>query len=244
MPLTHITSAIRAEDIIRAGSISTRMCGIAGGPRAYFFYGRPAYRTEDSAVLKLEGACPFCFIFRESLIARADNIHAFDTGAHANRLYSHILTQDMAVEDFSLGTQMERPNKLIAKVFASMSAYFDGDRTRVISASDGAEAWEFHARAYIELISSAGRNEPDDRVCSIEIAIAEAVPLNGNLLAVVVPHTLWSGNKRAPWLEALETAGASILPSPFHGGRAPESYHCQGEGVVRDYYRTALELPV
>lgn len=244
LPLTHITSAVRAEDIIRAGQIDPTPCSVMGVPTAYFFYGRPAYRTESSPVLKLEAACPFCFIFKDVLITRAERIHAFDTGAHAKRMYSHILTEDMAVEDFSLETDIIRPNKLVARVFSSMSAYFDADRNQIVPANEGAEAWEFHARAYIELISSAGRNEPDDRVCSIEIAIGESVPLRGNLQAVVVPHTLWAGDKKSPWLETLEQDGATIIPYPFYAGRPPEYYHCQLEAVVKEYYRSVLGLPI
>jgi hypothetical protein len=237
MPLTHITQSLLAEDIIRGGQVLPEHCDVIGKPVSFFFYGRPAFRLAEGDVLKLEAACPFCFVFNSTLIDKAEEIHPFDTGAFAKRLYSHVLVEKMNLRDFSLEKDASRPNRLIAAVFASMSAYFDGDRTKIISAFEGSEAWEFHARAYIELLLSPGRNEPDDRICSIEVAISEAVPLTGNLRAVVVPHTLWAEDAKAPWLKQLQDAGVKIAPYQFIPGRHPEHYHAQLEGAVRELYR-------
>src|SRR6266478_2411608 len=102
MPLTHITKGIGAEDIITAGQISPADCAVFGEPLAYFFYGRPAYRVSGDGAVKIEAACPFCFVFNASLIDKAKAIFAFDTGAFSKRLYNHILVEEMDVEDFSL----------------------------------------------------------------------------------------------------------------------------------------------
>ena len=108
----------------------------------------------------------------------------------------------------------------------------------MVQASVGAEPWEFHASAYLNLLSSKGRNEPDDRICSIEIVLGEAVPLAGSLKAVIVPHTLWSDAKRAPWLTTLSANGIEICPYDFIPGRPPEHYHVLLETFVRDLYRS------
>ncbi len=122
------------------------------------------------------------------------------------------------------------------RVFSSIENYFDGDISKAISPEEGAAAWEFHARAYLQLIGSPGRNEPDDRICSIEVVVGEPIPLEGNLRAVIIPHTLWDGPTRAPWLEALNTKGIEIIPYLFVPGRHPEHYHAMLEAQVREAY--------
>jgi len=236
MPLTHITKGIRAEDIIRTGNVRVYKDEQITEPTAYFFYGRPAYRVSGDGAVKVEAACPYCFVFDAGLILKAKSIHAFDTGAFANRLYKHILMDEMDVQDFSLEREEKRPNRLIARVFPSMKTYFDGGVTKAATPEKGADAWEFHARAYLQLLASPGRNEPDDRICSIEIVFGDAVPLEGNLKAIVVPHTLWSEDAKAPWLEELNKKGVEIAPYIFVPLRHPEHYHALLETTVRDLY--------
>ena len=237
MPLTHITKGVSAEDIVRASSIRPEgVCAVFNEPLSYFFYGRPAYRISDEGALKVEAACPYCFIFDSALINNAKRIHAFDTGAFAKRMYKHVMTDEMRLEDFSLELDSTRPNRIIASVFATKRAYFDGDTTQVVEPDKAAEPWEFHARAYLQLLASRGRNEPDDRICSIEVLFGAPVPLTGNLKAVVVPHTLWGTGRRAPWLMSLSNANVEILPYSFIPGRHPEHYHALLEMAVRDLY--------
>ena len=158
LPLTHLSNGLVASDILRAGRISPGEPDALGGPFAYFFYGRPAYRVGKDAVVQMEAACPFCFIFDSSLLRRAKDIHAFDTGAFAARLYKHVLIEDFRVQDFSLGSDASRPNKLIAAAFPDLESYLDANRQALISPESGAEAWEMEARAYLHLMASPGRD--------------------------------------------------------------------------------------
>lgn len=237
MPLTHICKGVRAEDILRDGRIGINDDGVFAEPLAYFFYGRPAYRVAGDGAVKVEAACPYCFIFNGDLIRRAKAIHAFDTGAFDKRMYKHIVMEEMQVEDFSLETDVNRPNKIIAKVFATKASYFDGDISKVAKYDEVAEPWEFHARTYLQLLSSAGRNEPDDRICSIEVVMGDPIQLDNSLRAVVVPHTLWDDQSRAPWLEAIAAKGVEVLPYLFVPGRHPEHYHAMLEAKVREAYQ-------
>ncbi len=112
MPLTHIANGIRAEDVIREGRVGINDDGVFAEPLAYFFYGRPAYRIGGNGAVKAEAACPYCFIFDSALIKNAKSIHAFDTGAFAQRMYKHILMDEMNVEDFSLEKNEKRPPRV------------------------------------------------------------------------------------------------------------------------------------
>ena len=238
MPLTHITKGVGAQDIINTSEIGLTECDVFGEPLAYFFYGRPAYRISGDGAVRIEAACPFCFIFKADLIEKAKAICAFDTGAFEKRLYKHILVDEMNVEDFLLEKNTRRPNQIISAIFGSRETYFDGDLSKVPDADEVTKPWEFHARAYLHLLKSPGRNEPDDRICSIEVIFGEQVPLSGgNLLAVIVPHTLWDGDTKAPWLQKLKDEGITIAPYLFVPGRPPEHYHALLEAAVRTLYK-------
>ncbi len=234
MPLTHITKALSAADIAKSGYVDVVKCDLFGKPLAYFFYGRPAYRVSGDGAIKIEAACPCCFIFNAKLIEKAEAIFAFDTGAFSKRLYKHMLTDEMAVEDFSLGTDVSRPNKLILKTFGSRLAYFQGDIYAIPDPTTITKSYEFHARSYLNLLTSPGRNEPDDRICSIEVILGEKIPLKESLLAVIVPHTIW--DDEAPWLKNLHKAGATIQPYNFVPGRHPDYYQAQLEAAAKELY--------
>jgi hypothetical protein len=207
MHLTHVTKGLLANDIIEDGQIGSQDDQL---DPIYCFYGKPAYRVSGDGVIKTASACPFCFVFRPDIIKESERIYAFDSGAFEKRMYKHILLDEMNVDDFSLENDVTRPNKLIKKTFGTKSAYFEGDTSNVDL--DRAKEWHFLPRAYLQLIKSPGRNEPDDRVCSIEVLFKKPIVLQGNLLAVVVPHTLWDTNERTPWLSSLASNAVKIQP--------------------------------
>jgi hypothetical protein len=238
MPLTHITRGIGAQDIVSANEVGPTECTIFGEPLAYFFYGRPAYRISGDGAVRVEAACPYCFVFNAALIDKAKAIFAFDTGAFYKRLYKHILVDEMTIKDFLLERDKRRPNQIISTVFGSRETYFDGDLSKIPDADAVTQPWEFHARAYLHLLTSPGRNEPDDRICSIEVIFGDKIPLaGGNLLAVVVPHTLWDNDAKAPWLQKLHDQGVTIAPYLFVPGKPPEHYHALLEAAVRTLYK-------
>jgi hypothetical protein len=237
LPLTHITKGILAEDILRSGEIAPSVGPGDDAPRAYFFYGRAAYRCSGEKVVKLEAACPYCFIFAPETLARACSATAFDTGAFRNRMYSHVLTDEMNEADFRISPTPQNLNRLIRAAFTSIPNYIEGSRDSVTRPSTGASAWEMAPRAFLELLSSPGRNEPDDRICSIEVMMSEPVPLDGHLIAVIAPHTHWSDEGQSPWLVTLRNSGVLVAPYVFVPGRSPDYYHALVEASVADVYR-------
>jgi hypothetical protein len=143
---------------------------------------------------------------------------------------------DMSPIDFSLPVDRERPNKIVAAVFSSLGKYLDGDSSALVPEL-AAEPWEFHARAFLHLLASPGRNEPDDRISAIEVVFDSPVPLRGNLKALILPHTLWDSKANAPWLRALHESGVQISPYLFVPGRHPDYYQALVDAAVRDLYR-------
>lgn len=238
MPLTHIAKAITARDIIATGRLEPRHCTTLKDDLTYCFYGRAAYRVSGDGKIKQESISPLCFIFSPNLMNRAKGIHAFDTGAHGRRMFSHILAEEHLVSDFSLERDISRPNKLIAATFGTKEAYFDGNTSAIPKPETISENWEFQTRAYLYLITSPGRNEIDDRVYTVELNFADPITLSEHLQAVVVPHTIWDGSSKAPWLDALTKSGVDICTYPYFPARGAEFYQGQVERAVKDYFKS------
>lgn len=234
MPLTHICKSLVGNDIARAGAVEPADCAVLKRSLAYFFYGRPAYRTKGDGPVKNPAACPMCFVFDPNVLKQADEIHPFDTGAFESRLYHHIIMDEMRREDFSLEQQVNRPNKLISAIYGERGVYFEGDNSK-ISVTPVLPS-EFLAYTYVELLKSAGRNEPDDRVGTVEVIFESPVPLKGNLLAVVVPDILWSEADKASWIVEIGQSGVDILPFKYSIGREPEHHHAMIEVEIRQFY--------
>jgi hypothetical protein len=163
-------------------------------------------------------------------------VFAFDTGAFAARLYNHVLDDGFTIDDFEIGRDHERLFRLIGAAFNSQQSYFDADRGALTDPETGAEAWELQGRSYLTLLGSPGRNEPDDRICTIEAVFADPVLLDNDLKAIVVPHTFWDGEKKSPLLKGYASNGVEIVTYRFIPGRHPEYYQTHIEVEVRRLY--------
>jgi len=194
MPLTHVTKAITAADIITDKFIRPQRCELSDSLRSYLFYGRPAYRINGENVIKVEAACPCCFVFKGEIINSCCEIYPLDSGAYFRRLYKGYLMDEMKIQNFSLGKNIDRPNRLINTIFRSRINYYLGVIQVAKSIDKITQAWQFYTRSYLNLLASVGRNEPDDRMGSIEIIFDTEIALDKSLMAVVLPHTLWSDN--------------------------------------------------
>lgn len=237
-PLTHIARSLFARKILDDGQVDTRPCkNFDEKPLAYFFYGRPAYRANQDQTVSLEASCPCCFIFDPKILKRAHKVHAFDTGAFFARMYQHVLDDGFSVSAFEVGRDPDRVMRLVSATFNSNRGYFDADRSDLIAVEDGAEAWELEAKSYLSLLHSPGRNEPDDRICTIEITFSDPVLLEDDLKAVVVPHTFWSNDVQAPFLKKYDDAGVEIITYRFIPGRTPEYYQTHIEAEILNKYR-------
>jgi hypothetical protein len=225
LPFFHTTKAVGARDILTSKEIAPQDCKIFGQDISYFFYGRPAYRIAADGAVKVESSCPFCFMFEPSLAADVAHYFAFDTGAFSKRLYTRHLEEEMNVEDFEIGNKYANANKLISVVFEDIHAYLSGNTSRIHDASTISTAFDSHVRAYLALLASHGRNEPDDRVCSIEAIVLKPISIGSVLHAIIFPHTVVEDVSRIPILQALAENGVKLRPYLFVPNRHPEHYH-------------------
>ncbi|RYZ67628.1 MAG: hypothetical protein EOP09_10715 [Proteobacteria bacterium] len=238
LPLTHISKCVTAQDILVENKIEPQKCKVFDELLVYLFYGRAAYRVAGDGAIKLEAACPVCFVFNSDLLAQAVKIYPFDTGAFDARMYKPFLPDEMAIDDFSISDDVELANQLIQKVFGKLESYISGDASKIGPPDTLCEPGDLHARSYLELASSKGRNEPDDRVCSIEALFDKPIELDKHLHAVIVPHTLWNDATKTAWLSGIEKFGAEILTYEFIPGRLPEYYQSQIEAELKSFFRS------
>lgn len=234
LPLTHVTKGIIANDIIREDGIDTRYCKNFEVNLAYMFYGRPAYRITGDGPIQKASSCPFCFIFSPELIEQAYKIYPFDTGAYKARLYKHSIMDEMNPNDFEIILSKSHPQKLIKTVFDNNNNYISGN---VTVDENSIEEWNFLAQSYISLLTSKGRNEPDDRVGSFETIFNKKIELTGNLISVIVPHTVWDEKSKAPWLLRLSEKGTDIITYHFSPGRSSDYYYALLEIEVTNLYK-------
>ncbi|KCZ84584.1 hypothetical protein HAD_02855 [Hyphomonas adhaerens MHS-3] len=238
LPLTHITKAYSAQKIALAEKLVPTRCHVFEKDILYSFYGRAAYKVHGDGAVKLEGACPVCFVLNGELLAKAAAVHPFDTGAYSSRLYKHVFADELEVKDFEISGDTGIPNALVRKFFQDQESYFVGDTSKIPSPEEVCSVEHLTVRAYHELVTSKGRNEPDDRVYSVEVAFGDEIEFQrGSLLAVIVPHTLWDANAKATYFKKLEELGAMIVPYEFFPGKDPSYYQALLEGQLRELFR-------
>lgn len=237
LPLTHVTKGYSARKVIHKGRLDPSSCSVMNEALVYTFYGRVAYRVSGDGTINLEGMCPICFVLSGDLIARSRHTHPFDSGAYAKRLYKHVFAEELNLTDFAISGDAELPDTLIKTFFKTRENYFLGDTSKIPAVDEIAPPGEMEVRAYHELITSAGRNEPDDRIYSIEVAFSDPIPLEDSLIALIVPHTLWSDDEQATWLQNLQTKNTEICTYEYHPGRSAEHYHAHLELELRRIFQ-------
>src|SRR5689334_8316114 len=81
LPVVHTTPAFSFADICKGDIIEPDYCKVFERKLLYLFFGRPAYRVEDSVDSELEFNWPIIFIFDPEQIGAIEAIYPFDTGA-------------------------------------------------------------------------------------------------------------------------------------------------------------------
>lgn len=235
LPLTHITLARFARDILSDGQIEPRSCKVMGKVVAYFFYGRAAYRVGGDETVSTESRLPICFIFKSDLIQQSNDVYPFDSGAFGGSLYKNYMGREFQLSDFSLAGEPSLLNRLISTAYPSVEDYVSGNSENIVDPDDVSNRGDFEAQAYLKLINSKGSNTPDDRVGSIEVLFTDGIKIEDNLACAIVPHTLMDPSLGAPWLKELESKGIKILTYEYLPKRRTEYFQAEIEKLFRNY---------
>lgn len=189
LPLVHTTRCEVLPHIVASHELrSVTLCDVFHEHLIYFFYGRPAYRhvlgSEPSGNLDL---CPVCFVFRPHTIgSKAKRVFACDSGGvHKGYFKDHLHPPDR--DEMQLDTTLESARKLVPLIFGDNSHYYLGKVKPAMPTAfaAGTPAARFHA-----LLSDTGKLAADDRRSVIEVQMDSPVPLEHDLLCVVLPKEM------------------------------------------------------
>ncbi|CAO1654734.1 hypothetical protein [Parasphingorhabdus sp. NYA22] len=186
--LIHTASGEIFLDILECGKIIPSECLVFNREKlAYFFLGRPAYKTSivhDPSFWQL----PAVFFLKRPQNLSPKRIHPFDSGALHSDRYRQIIGK-LKIEDFEIDPTWQSVSKLINYFFGSIDEYQNGTATSYQDIRNliGNETSQFIPLALAKLYNSPSNAEIDDRVKLIEFQYDSEIELaSGNLAAVIV----------------------------------------------------------
>jgi len=204
----HTTDAFRLRKIVTEGRFVPVHCAVFGEDLLYFFYGRPAFRRNESDQLRLSSKSPVVVVLSPDLIGGARRVFPFDTGAF-DRLYRKWMHAGMKLPDFELACTTDAPQRSVAAFFGTNEKYLQVQASRPSRAYDG----EFEVESLVELLNDPDASTADDRRLATELQVGSAVPFDSSsVIAIIMPDEL----QQAPWMDAfLKGSGSGIEVVPY-----------------------------
>lgn len=230
LPSVHVSDGLGFRSIIQEGALTPEQCPVFNEPLLYLFYGRPSYRVNSQILASgIRAYAPVCFVLKPGVVRSPERVFPFDTGAFQNELFRASMHRKMQRDDFALEPDPQSPQRLINLFFGDNHNYYDNKPNTSLELPPLAfEASSFHA-----LITDRQENVYDERISSIEIQVAEELPLEGLVEAVVLPDAFIVDEV----MKSLEAIGAEAIPYAFIDRLRPELYAATIYPIVRDYYR-------
>lgn len=192
LPLVHTTTAYSFDEICTGDHIEPENCHHFNEKLIYLFYGRPAYRVEDSTKSSLEFNWPIIFIFHPEKITDIKEIYPFDTGAFFFKLYEKFFSRKTQVTDFSLPGSIEYAMKLVGIYYDTSDNYYRGMSHKNVDLPNRS----FEAQAVQELArlppfttsESPDARRRDERSTSIEVQSATPIDITDAAIGIVLPQ--------------------------------------------------------
>jgi len=188
----HRTDAFALRDIIRNGCVVPRMCNVFNEPLTYLFYGRPAYRSQESQQVRLSARAPVILIFNNSIEQAGARIFPFDSGAFESR-YEPWRHQDMQLSGFRMPCGQDAAERHVFEFFGSRSNYLAMQSMRPKRTYAG----EFEVETVAEMLSDNSADPADDRRLAVELQLDRNLLLTSeDTFALVIPESI----SEAQWL--------------------------------------------
>jgi hypothetical protein len=183
--LTHVTDCARLAGLVASRKLEPRPCKVFGEPLVYLFYGRPAYRSKwDEGTTSNLDYARICLILRDEVSSKAHRILPFDSGGF--QFYGSALHHSLQLSDFEVAAD-DHPLKIVGAFYESLEAYWTMNpiQPRTFPATQNI------VRSYYQLISGGLAEKFDDRCASIEVQLSDALPLDGEVVAVIGPNQIF-----------------------------------------------------
>lgn len=237
LPLTHGTTAHSLRDIMSSGEIKLKKCEFLGKDLLFTFYGRPAYKPNNSKeTIHREIGLPVFFIISKDLLADVELAYPFDTGALKAGFYAdHLGVQEndadlqQVLSDYQFSPSSDRVSSLVTHYYASNENYLSNAPLSNPKFSGD----EFEAKTYHGLIASMA-TQGDERASTFEIIFAQALQITDpKFLAIVLPDILAESGKTA---DLIRKTNMTILPYRTRRGLSWDHYISDIYNIVERYF--------
>ena len=200
----HTTDAFSLRDIIAAGFLSPKPCPVFREDLMYFFYGRPAYRTDATNQLRTRAVQPVVLVLRPDLQQQGKRLFPFDTGAFASKRYAAWMHAGMSMSDFELECPSDAPRRHVASFFGNNANYL---RLKA-QPPTVPYAGEFEVDALVTMLTDPNITNADDRRIAVELQFSCPVAMTAeHIQALIVPLELQQAGFMSSFLSG---AGAGI----------------------------------
>jgi hypothetical protein len=151
---------------------------------------------------RVSSFAPISFVFKKDLIWNAARLHPFDTGAFIDKRMITTIHSDFGLVDFELTAIPESAQAIVSAFYDGNKNYIDCNPTNKLDVEDLIKKRQLQVETYYDLLRSAPNERGDERLHSIEVQFNNDVPLNGNLLAVVIPGRFFDDEQRRSTADA------------------------------------------
>jgi hypothetical protein len=141
-------------------------------------------------------------VFKKEFSWRGERLHPFDTGAFLDGRMTTSIHPGITLKDFELPANIGSAQDLVKAFYSHNKHYLDCRPSNDIDIDDVIARRLQRIETYYNLIRFAPNDNADERVHSIEIQLANDMPLRGNLLSVVVPGRFFDPDQVAELREA------------------------------------------
>ncbi len=200
----HRTDAFALRSIISNGCIIPKKCNIFQEDLIYLFYGRPAYRSNESEQVRLTAKSPVIIIFKNAIEDSGVRLFPFDSGAFDSR-YDKWRHTDMDLSGFHMPCGKNAPEKHVSEFFKTCQNYLAMQANKPERKYEG----EFEVETITEILTDSSSDNADDRRLAIELQVNRNLNLNSSdTTAIIIPESI----SQAEWIkEWSENSGKSIL---------------------------------
>jgi hypothetical protein len=187
----HTTDAFRLREIIKKGSFAPQRCEVFEEDLLYFFYGRPAFRRNEEAQLRLTAKAPIVVVLSPDLPSQGRRMFPFDTGAFETR-YQVWVHHGMTLPNFEMECSREAAQRHVSAFFATNDHYL-----KLTPAAPPVPYFgDFEVESIVQLLADPSASQADDRRLAVELQVGSEVPFVSQfVVALIVPDELMM----APW---------------------------------------------
>jgi len=246
LDLVHVTAVGWGKQIISTARLDTRHCQTFDRDLVYAFLARPAYRFRDGDRKSDQiNRFPFVLVLSPEKLGAPLHVYPFDTGAFEAGLYSETADPTIYLEEYELSPDIVGALQHIAWAFGSKPAYFEG--TVKADLADSLPHWRTVGRGWIDIagLASTGRDRPDARAASIEVAYAKSIDLKQRHVRLVIfPLQLIEDDRgnNAEFLAQLNSLGLSYKTYNWRPNETPDSFMDEVTFIVRNHLEETGQL--